>query len=884
MTTARSTIAVALLWSALLGFSLFWNMRQIDRSIEVVAESEAASAFRKDLAYRLWAARQGGLYVPPSNATPPNPYLVHIPDRDVQTTNGKRLTLVNPAYMTRQVHELGKERFGLRGHITSLRPRRPENAPDQWEAEALRAFASGSPKATAVRDVEGQPFFRFMRPLVAEPPCLKCHADQNYAPGDIIGGISVSVPMDPLMSASGPQRSFLVLAHAGIAVLGLLGLGLSHRFISASRTSLLESRSRLDQMAQQNRTVVWEIDASGRYTFVSHVVETVYGYRPEELVGRMRFHDLRRDVGREASMASMPERFARKETFAHCENPVAAKDGSVVWVSTNASPVLGGNGELLGYRGSDTDITDRRMAEEALHKSESSKSLLLANLPGMAYRCRYDRDWTMEFASEGCRGLTGYSPEDLVGNRRLAFNDLILPEYREQLWAAWTDGIARRRPVQVEYEIRTAGGDVRWVWEQGVILFTPEGEVEALEGLILDITGRKKAEAALQEAMQASRTASLAKSEFLANMSHEIRTPLNGITGMLQLLETSAVDREQKDFCALAIQSTNRLTRLLSDILDLSRIEAGKMQICPEPFDLEEILQQTVDLFMPIAVQADVALRLQVDDAVPQRLIGDPLRLQQVLMNLIGNAFKFTRRGHVSVEACLLPPLAQGRARILFTVSDSGDGIPEAALANLFKPFTQVSQGFTRSHQGAGLGLTICKQLVDLMGGTMAVESEVGAGTSFHFCLSFDVGAGSGSPRPADAPSPSAPAAGRVLLAEDDEVTQFSVRKLLEKSGYTVVSAWNGQEALHLLNTEDFDAVLMDVQMPIMDGLETTRLIRSSATPDAKRHIPIVALTAYAMPGDRERFLQAGMDDVLSKPVSFAELTGTLGKFVRGGA
>jgi len=869
MTNRTSTLMAALAWIALLGLSLFWNMHQLDNSMKLLAESEANAAFRKDLTYRLWAAMQGGLYVPPTNATPPNPYLAHVPDRDITTTGDKQLTLINPAYMTRQVHELGRERFGLIGHITSLKPLRSENAPDPWEAEALRSFEAGSPKATAVLDMDGQPVFRFMRPLIAEEPCLKCHAAQGYVTGDIIGGISASVPLQPRMAVFAPQRAFLVLAHAVIGALGLLGLWISHRFIRRSKASLLEHRARLDQMAEQNRTIVWEIDAAGLYTFMSHVCEKVHGYRPEEVVGSMHFTDLHPVEGRQAFMSVAFEKFEHREEFTNFENPVVAKDGRIIWVTTNGVPVLGENGELLGYRGSDTDITDRRAAEEALQKSESSKALLLGNIPGMAYRCRFDRDWTMEFVSEGCRNLTGYGPEELVGNRHLSFNDLILPGYHEMLWKAWAEGVERRNPVQVEYEIRTAGGEIRWVWEQGLVLFTPEGDVEALEGLILDITDRRNAEAALQEATSAAQAASQAKSEFLANMSHEIRTPLNGIMGMLQLLEASAVDQDQQEFCGLAIQSTNRLTRLLSDILDLSRIEAGKMQIRPEPFDLRETLQQAVDLFMPVAVKSDVALELELDSQIPPILIGDQLRLQQVLMNLIGNAFKFTRRGRVTVKAYPVKSGEHDQARVLFTVADSGCGIPQSALGNLFKPFTQVSQGYTRNCQGAGLGLTICKQLIELMGGTMIVESEVDAGTSFHFCLAFGLAAESGPTPPSSAPLPSGQ--GRILLVEDDEVTQFAVRKLLEKAGYSVVAVWNGKEALELLDAEDFGVILMDVQMPVMDGIEATQRIRNSLA-GAKANIPIIALTSYAMAGDQEKFLAAGMNAYLSKPVRLADL------------
>ena len=392
-----------------------------------------------------------------------------------------------------------------------------------------------------------------------------------------------------------------------------------------------------------------------------------------------------------------------------------------------------------------------------------------------------------------------------------------------------------------------------------------------------DHSARQEMEDNLRHSWTQAEAANQAKSEFLANMSHEIRTPLNGIVGMLQLLEVSVVEETERQFCTLAIQSANRLTRLLSDILDLSRIEAGKMQLRSETFHLHDMLRQTVDLFMPIAVQSNIALKLHLDPNLPKLVVGDQLRLHQVLMNLVGNAYKFTQNGHVSVRVDALSPGKNGAARILFTVSDTGCGISDQALSTLFKPFTQASQGFTRQYQGAGLGLTICKQLVGLMGGTMAVESEPGVGTSFYVCIAFETSP-EDQPTPAPAAStPRIPVTGRVLLVEDDEVTLFAVRRLLEKDGHTVSTARTGEEALRLLDATDFDIILMDIQMPGMDGVEATRVIRTSP----RKNIPIIAMTAYAMPGDREQFLESGMDEYLSKPLALAQLRQTLAKFLQ---
>ncbi len=299
------------------------------------------------------------------------------------------------------------------------------------------------------------------------------------------------------------------------------------------------------------------------------------------------------------------------------------------------------------------------------------------------------------------------------------------------------------------------------------------------------------------------------------------------------------------------------------------------MQLNQAPFNLREVVTQVVDLFVPIAVQSNVALQHHLAPSLPEIVIGDAVRLQQILINLIGNAFKFTDQGHVRLEAYPLPRTKNGRLRIFFSVSDTGQGIADEALSTLFAPFTQAAQGYKRNHQGAGLGLSICKQLVTLMDGDMSVESTVGAGSSFHFCITVD---DAGDITIQAQPEETAVSTGgnrRILVAEDDEVTLFSICKLLEKTRYRVEVARNGQEALDLHRSQDFDLILMDVQMPLLDGVEATRRIRELESKD-KRDIPIIALTAYAMAGDKERFLAAGMNGYLAKPVGLGDLLKTL--------
>ena len=525
------------------------------------------------------------------------------------------------------------------------------------------------------------------------------------------------------------------------------------------------------------------------------------------------------------------------------------------------------------------DIAAMKRTEEALRVSEERLTLALDATSDALW------DWNLEtgavYFSPRYFTMLGYEPDELEHGLD-TWHVLLHPDDRENAKNVVSEHVMRGEPFSLEFRLRTKDGNWQWIMGRGnVAARDAHGRPTRLVGTHVNIHERKRMELELLQTKEAAEASNQAKSEFLANMSHEIRTPLNGIMGMIQLLEMSISEPEQRHFCTLASQSANRLTRLLSDILDLSRIEAGKMQIRPEPFDLVDSVRQTVDLFMPIAVQADVSLEYRLDPKIRPCLSGDALRLQQVLTNLVGNAFKFTTQGRVRVEAQVLPHGGPRRQWILFTVSDTGCGIPDTALGTLFKPFTQVSQGFTKNHQGAGLGLTISRQLVQLMGGTMAVESEVGTGTDIHFCLPFEICSelrkAGGSERPATPASRKT----RLLLAEDDDVSLFAVRAMLEKAGCLVDVARDGREALELAEREDFDAILMDVQMPGMDGVEATRLIRR--LPGNRGRTPIIALTAYTMPGDRETFLEHGMDAYISKPVSLPQLMDVLGDILDNG-
>jgi len=393
----------------------------------------------------------------------------------------------------------------------------------------------------------------------------------------------------------------------------------------------------------------------------------------------------------------------------------------------------------------------------------------------------------------------------------------------------------------------------------------------ANERLTLEIAVRQQAEVELLKAKHAAEAGSRAKSEFLCNMSHEIRTPLTGVLGMLQLLHMSRLETEQENNVLLAIASAKRLSQFLSDILDISRIDAGKLHLQKVPFSLSNLKKTIIDFFAVAASQKNLGLEFFIDPRIPKILIGDLTRLTQILFNLVGNAIKYTENGSARIEVYPLQS-TDTQERVLFIVSDTGIGIQDDILQDIFEPFVQAKNLPSPRFQGAGLGLAIVKRLVTLLGGNLAIDSTQGAGATIYLALCFQLPPGEGqAAAPANEHRPQVSACGRILFAKHDEMSRNVGKRMLEEAGYTVSTAKDGLEALRLFAENEFDLILLDIQMPVMDGYKTAKAMRCSALRD-KANLPIIAITADAVSFDTEKFQAAGLDYSILMPLDTAAL------------
>jgi two-component system CheB/CheR fusion protein len=665
------------------------------------------------------------------------------------------------------------------------------------------------------------------------------------------------------------------------------------------RKKMEESRDRLASIVENSDDAIIGKSLDGIITSWNRAAEQMYGYTAEEAIGK------------HISMLVPPERnseitwnlnlLKNGKKVEKMETVRRRKDGGLIDVSLVISPILDGMGNISGASSIARDITERKVMEKSLQETAELVRARLVELEALmeavpaAVLISHDPECSIITGNRAAYNmLRMYSgantsksnPEASVSHFRIFHQGEEVPPEELPVQRAAASG----EPIlDFEEEILFDNGDRVSLYGNSVPLINADGKPAGAVAAFIDITPRVRAEEEIRRARQAAEAASCAKSEFVANMSHEIRTPLTGILGMIELLSGTGLNEEQEGYRQMAETSGILLMQVINDILDFSKIESGKISIEHKPFSLTGCIEGIIGIFTLESKKKDIELTCDYSETVPEKIIGDCGRLRQILFNLVGNAVKFTSRGKVSVSISVdsVSPDDEGSRPVLrISVRDTGIGIQKDMLEHIFESFAQVESSLNRSYGGTGLGLAISRRLAEAMGGKIEVSSEVGKGSMFSVVIPLETPMGDETASPCGscriehaADVPTMVHARRILLAEDDPVARKVMKTLLEKKGFEIVMAGNGREAVETWEKGGFAVILMDVQMPVMDGLESITLIRQREQSAGIARIPIIALTAHAFEEDRKRCMDAGADIYLSKPVKLPELIKEIEKF-----
>jgi len=940
----KYALVLATLWTFLVVALLIWDWRQEMGEAREFIRNDALSHFVKDQAFRFWGAGHGGVYVPPKEHTPPNPYLSHLPNRDIETTTGKKLTLINPAYMLRQLMEEFDEQYGIKGRITSLKPLYPKNTPDEWERSVLKSFEIERTEVSEFTDIDGDPYFRLMRPMIVKKTCLKCHEQQGYVEGDVRGGIGVSVAVGPYYAQAHKEFAENSLLFGLLWLIGLIALVFSTRNIQQrvcernqaekvlrEKTTLLNnilnsasdvaiattdldfrityynpmaeklfgytaaevvgktvfemhsknkveperfervieiirqdgeycysltqeteagqryiesrvasiinhdgemvgyslfsrdvterkqaeealraSENRFHDVAMCSADWVWEVDTNGIYTFTSGNVRQILGYDPDELIGKTPFELMTED-----EVVRIGEHFnqiiSKKEPIVDLENWNLSKDGKRVCLLTNGVPRIDKQGDLIGYRGVDKDITERKQAECVLRESEERYRNLFEHASNLIQCVRPDGSFL--YVNPAWRKTLGYREDEITN---LSMFDIVHPDCKEHCLEIFQRVLAGESINGVESVFISKTGKMITVEGNSNSLYE-DGKPVATRGIFQDITETKR----LQELeSRAQRLESAGR--ISGQIAHDFNNLLAPLMAYPELIrEELPRDHPTLPYLSSIEKSTARIADINQQLLTLGRRGHYNQDV----LNLNEIILMAVK---EMKYQSDTMI-CEIDICKDlMNIMGGGAQIHRVISNLLVNAQDAIQDiGTITVKAenyyvddmCVAFGRVPRGEYVKVTISDTGCGIPEDIIQNIFDPF--FTSKTTDKKRGSGLGLSVVDSVIKDHNGYLDLSSKVGHGTSFY--LYFPVTRGDtivGKSEKIIGGSET------ILIVDDDKIQRDVSSKLLRRLGYNVSSVENGEKAIEFLKDHPQDLLVLDMIMPgSIDGTETYRQI-----------------------------------------------------------
>ncbi|MDX2001441.1 MAG: PAS domain-containing protein [Chitinophagales bacterium] len=694
--------------------------------------------------------------------------------------------------------------------------------------------------------------------------------DRGQATQEFLEGIDKNQPFEGEFRIILPDNSIRYIYRHGTPVMDESGkvtkaYGIFQNITDRKLTeaALLKSREEMDKIANGIPLVLYIFNIQEKKTlYINHRSFTSLGYKGEEIIAGGAFMASIVHPEDVPVLRGHLERLLllQDDESVEVEYRMKHKQGHWVWYESSERIFSrDAQGKVLEVIGCAQDITLRKQSQQLILENSQLLNGLLAHLPVVTYKL--DKDGTITLSKgAGLAGL-GFKEDGMVGIN---------------IWSSYPNLAHHfRKAFELgEYSFLSDGDGHYADRNFQHFLFRDDIQDEGLVGFAFDITAQKLVEQKLIEEKNRIEEVAEVKQRFVSSISHEIRTPMNGIIGMADILNETSLDDEQRQYLSLIKESANNLLVIVNDILDFSKLSAGMMVLNKEPFNIQEMISSLVKLLKPKAVEKGLKFSVTIDAEIPKMLIGDQVRLRQVLTNLLGNALKFTEKGEVQLTLRLLE-IVDSEATVEFRVRDTGVGIPQEQQEHIFGNFIQIVDTNRKHYSGTGLGLSIARQLVEAQGGTIQVESELGKGAEFRFALKLEYEADIAKKGEQPTTNEETWLSGlRVLLVEDNLINQRVAQVTLEKMGARIDIAGNGQIALDFLAEQTYDLIIMDIQMPVMDGFEATAHIRSS--PKDIRKIPIIAMTAGAMKGDRERCLAAGMDGFVAKPINRQEVKETI--------